>query len=37
MFNKIVVETHEPIHLKDANLDAVLSEMETTIKKHINQ
>lgn len=37
MFNKIVVETHQPIHLKDADLDTVLSEMETTIKEHINQ
>ena len=37
MFNKIVVETHQPIYLKGADLEKVLTDMEKTIKEHINQ
>lgn len=37
MFNKITLETHKPIPLKDANIDQVLIETETIIKNHINQ
>ena len=36
MFNRITVETHKPIPLKNANLETVFDEMETTIKEHIN-
>lgn len=36
MFNKIQLETHKPIPLKGADLENVFSEMETTIKSHIN-
>ncbi|MFY0631955.1 MAG: 1-acyl-sn-glycerol-3-phosphate acyltransferase [Flavobacteriaceae bacterium] len=36
MFNKITVETHQPIHLKDADLAKVFIDMEATIKEHIN-
>lgn len=36
MFNKIVVETHAPVHLKDADIEKVLIGMESTIKEHIN-
>lgn len=35
MFNRIRLETHQPIPLKDANLDTVFSSMETAIKSHI--
>ena len=36
MFNRITVETHKPIPLKNADLETVFNEMETTIKEHIN-
>ncbi len=36
MFNKIIIETHQPIPLKNADVEKVLAEMETTIKEHIN-
>lgn len=36
MFNRITVETHKPIPLKNANLETVFDEIETTIKEHIN-
>lgn len=35
MFNRISLQSFEPIHLKDANIDEVLSKTETTIKEHI--
>lgn len=36
MFNKITLETHQPIHLKDQNVATVLQNLEKTIKAHIN-
>lgn len=36
MFNKIMIETHEPILLKNRGIETVLNDMETTIKKNIN-
>ena len=35
MFNKIILETFEPIPLKNANIDQVLVNIEETIKSHI--
>ncbi len=36
MFNRITLETHEPIPLKGADIDQVLKDTEAAIKKHIN-
>ncbi len=35
MFNKITLESFEPIHLKDADIDQVLAQTESVIKEHI--
>jgi 1-acyl-sn-glycerol-3-phosphate acyltransferase len=35
MFNKITLESFEPIHLKDTNVDQVLAKTEQVIKEHI--
>ncbi|MDT7831209.1 lysophospholipid acyltransferase family protein [Flavobacteriaceae bacterium S356] len=37
LFNKITVETHQPIHLKDKDINEALSETEVSVKKHITQ
>ncbi len=36
LFNKITLETHKPISLKEKPLEDVLKEMEQTIKEHVN-
>lgn len=36
MWNKIIVETHQPIPLQNADIQAVFSTMESSTKKHIN-
>lgn len=35
MFNKITLESFEPIHLKDADVDEALKKAEEVIKEHI--
>ena len=37
LFNRITVETHRPIHLKDKDVKEVLSETEASVKEHITQ
>ena len=37
MWNKITVETHEPIPLKHTDLKVAFHRMESTIKKHISR
>lgn len=36
LFTRITVETHQPIHLKNKDVNEVLSETESTVKNHIN-
>tara|TARA_B100000780_G_scaffold276885_1_gene246391 strand:+ start:1166 stop:1891 length:726 start_codon:yes stop_codon:yes gene_type:complete len=36
MFNRITIETHEPIPLKNADINSVFTTMEAIIKTHVN-